>query len=133
MFRVVFETFMKDYVIGEVFVIIRWELFHLRVARESMKGIFATTCNSKMRYYPIKKKETMKRRCHMKFDSRHIQGSQTNLPCYRFFRWHLIDIFVYFSHEFITIPPLVWIDCAHKNGVQILGPHVLLIIIILKY
>lgn len=52
---------------------------------------------------------------------RHIQGCQTNEPCYRFFRWHLIDIFVYFTHELVTIPPLVWIDCAHQNGVQILG------------
>jgi len=56
-----------------------------------------------------------------KFNSRHTQGCQTNEPCYRFFRWYLIDIFVYFSHELVTIPPLVWIDCAHKNGVQILG------------
>jgi mannosyl-glycoprotein endo-beta-N-acetylglucosaminidase len=56
-----------------------------------------------------------------KFNSRHTQGCQINQPCYRFFRWHLIDIFVYFSHELVTIPPLVWIDCAHKNGVQILG------------
>ena len=40
---------------------------------------------------------------------------------YIFTHWHLIDIFVYFSHHFITIPPLGWIEAAHKNGVQILG------------
>ncbi|CAF3433647.1 unnamed protein product [Rotaria sp. Silwood1] len=55
---------------------------------------------------------------------KHIQGCQSYEPCYRFFRWHLIDIFVYFSHELVTIPPLVWIDCAHKNGVQILGTFI---------
>ncbi|CAF0799991.1 unnamed protein product [Rotaria sordida] len=57
-------------------------------------------------------------------EDKHIQGCQTHEPCYRFFRWHLIDIFVYFSHELVTIPPLVWIDCAHKNGVQILGTFI---------
>ncbi|CAF1350640.1 unnamed protein product, partial [Adineta steineri] len=54
-------------------------------------------------------------------EDKHTQGCETNEPCYRFFRWHLIDIFTYFSHELVTIPPLVWINCAHKNGVQILG------------
>ncbi|CAF2058951.1 unnamed protein product [Rotaria magnacalcarata] len=57
-------------------------------------------------------------------EDKHIQGCQTNEPCYRFFRWHLIDIFIYFSHELVTIPPVVWIDCAHKNGVQILGTFI---------
>ncbi|UJR27291.1 hypothetical protein I4U23_008586 [Adineta vaga] len=57
-------------------------------------------------------------------EDKHIQGCQTNEPCYRFFRWHLIDIFVYFAHELVTIPPLVWIDSAHKNGVQILGTFI---------
>ncbi|CAF1323401.1 unnamed protein product [Adineta steineri] len=57
-------------------------------------------------------------------EDKHTQGCQTNEPCYRFFRWHLIDIFTYFSHELVTIPPLVWINCAHKNGVQILGTFI---------
>ncbi|XP_017786924.1 PREDICTED: cytosolic endo-beta-N-acetylglucosaminidase [Nicrophorus vespilloides] len=40
---------------------------------------------------------------------------------YTFFRWAQIDIFVYFSHHFITVPPLAWINKAHANGVKILG------------
>jgi hypothetical protein len=32
-----------------------------------------------------------------------------------------VDVFVYFSHYFVTIPPKGWIDAAHKNGVVVLG------------
>ncbi|KAI3638390.1 hypothetical protein MIR68_004001 [Amoeboaphelidium protococcarum] len=35
--------------------------------------------------------------------------------------WNHISIYVYFSHHFLTIPPVVWTSCAHKNGVQCLG------------
>ncbi|ESN99651.1 hypothetical protein HELRODRAFT_84071, partial [Helobdella robusta] len=40
---------------------------------------------------------------------------------YRFWRWWQVDIFVYFSHNFVTIPPACWIDASHKHGVPILG------------
>lgn len=35
--------------------------------------------------------------------------------------WNHVDIFIYFSHHRITIPPPVWINAAHRNGVRCLG------------
>ena len=40
---------------------------------------------------------------------------------YHFYHWHLIDSFVYFSHNFITIPPATWTNAAHTNGVLSMG------------
>lgn len=35
--------------------------------------------------------------------------------------WSYIDYFVYFSHHLVTIPPVGWIDAAHKHGVKVGG------------
>ncbi|KAF9384537.1 hypothetical protein BGX21_001275 [Mortierella sp. AD011] len=35
--------------------------------------------------------------------------------------WNHVDTFIYFSHNRITIPPPVWTNAAHKNGVRCLG------------
>ncbi|KAF8949506.1 hypothetical protein BGZ47_000047 [Haplosporangium gracile] len=35
--------------------------------------------------------------------------------------WNHVDIFIYFSHYRITIPPPVWTNTAHKNGVRSIG------------
>ncbi|GJJ75865.1 mannosyl-glycoprotein endo-beta-N-acetylglucosaminidase [Entomortierella parvispora] len=35
--------------------------------------------------------------------------------------WSHIDTFIYFSHSRISIPPVVWTNAAHRNGVRCLG------------
>ena len=40
---------------------------------------------------------------------------------YRFTNWDNIDIFIYFGHYTVTIPPPSWIDIAHKHGVKMLA------------
>lgn len=41
--------------------------------------------------------------------------------CYTFEHWSSIDVFVYFSHDRVAIPPPGWIAAAHRNGVRILA------------
>lgn len=53
-------------------------------------------------------------------DDRFVDGAQ-NPDAYIFSNWELVDIFVYFSHHLITIPPLCWTNAAHKHGVKVLG------------
>jgi len=48
------------------------------------------------------------------------QGSNTTSDYY-FYHWYLIESFIYFSHNFITIPPASWTNAAHANGVLSLG------------
>ncbi|XP_031558651.1 cytosolic endo-beta-N-acetylglucosaminidase-like [Actinia tenebrosa] len=53
-------------------------------------------------------------------EDRFVQG-YPSCDCYRIYHWQYIDIFVYFSHHFITIPPPTWTNAAHTNGVLVLG------------
>ncbi|GAB6020425.1 hypothetical protein CHUAL_003120 [Chamberlinius hualienensis] len=53
-------------------------------------------------------------------EDRFVQGG-TDADSYRFFHWSHVDIYVYFSHSFLTIPPPGWIDSAHLHGVPVLG------------
>ncbi|KAI7828097.1 glycosyl hydrolase family 85-domain-containing protein [Gamsiella multidivaricata] len=48
------------------------------------------------------------------------QGNDYN-TIYSIQYWNYIDTFIYFSHYRITIPPPVWTNAAHKNGVRCLG------------
>lgn len=52
--------------------------------------------------------------------SRFIQGTYAEAP-YAFYHWQYIDIFNYFTHNMVTIPPAVWTNAAHKHGVLVLG------------
>lgn len=51
---------------------------------------------------------------------RFIQGSAARSP-YCFYHWQSVDIFVYFSHHAVTIPPVGWTNAAHRHGVCVLG------------
>lgn len=57
--------------------------------------------------------------CSVSFP-RFIQGSVVQTP-YAFYHWQCIDVFVYFSHHTITIPPVGWTNAAHRHGVCVLG------------
>ena len=46
------------------------------------------------------------------------QGS-ADADYYRLTQWSSIDVFVYFSHALVTIPPPGWINAAHTNGVPV--------------
>lgn len=55
---------------------------------------------------------------------RFVNGCPNDENDYIFDKWFHIDIFVYFSHHLITIPPLGWINLAHNHGVKILGTFI---------
>ncbi|XP_040919042.1 cytosolic endo-beta-N-acetylglucosaminidase [Toxotes jaculatrix] len=56
-------------------------------------------------------------------DDRFIQGTHSEAP-YAFYHWQYIDIFNYFSHNLVTIPPAVWTSAAHKHGVLVIGTFI---------
>ncbi|KAK7807583.1 hypothetical protein U0070_013889 [Myodes glareolus] len=56
-------------------------------------------------------------------EDRFIQGSKAQNP-YSFYHWQYIDIFVYFSHHTVTIPPVCWTNAAHRHGVCVLGTFI---------
>eukprot|EP00347_Sterkiella_histriomuscorum_P019439 403341624 len=47
--------------------------------------------------------------------------SEIQKSWYRFNHWSHIDIFVFFGHYTVTIPPPAYIDIAHQHGVKMLG------------
>ncbi|RWR81306.1 cytosolic endo-beta-N-acetylglucosaminidase 1-like protein [Cinnamomum micranthum f. kanehirae] len=56
-------------------------------------------------------------------DDKWVQGG-TNADAYAIWHWHLIDVFVYFSHDLVTIPPPCWTNTAHTHGVKVLGTFI---------
>ncbi|KAL2248946.1 UNVERIFIED_CONTAM: Cytosolic endo-beta-N-acetylglucosaminidase 1 [Sesamum indicum] len=57
-------------------------------------------------------------------DDRFVQGG-TNADAYAIWHWYLIDIFVYFSHNLVTLPPPCWTNTAHTHGVKVLGTFIM--------
>ena len=55
---------------------------------------------------------------------RYLQGTRRRYN-YAFYSWRLIDSFCYFSHHRVTVPPVGWINAAHRNGVPVLGESLL--------
>ncbi|KAI3519722.1 hypothetical protein L1887_08937 [Cichorium endivia] len=56
-------------------------------------------------------------------DDKWIQGG-TNGDAYSIWHWYLMDVFIYFSHNLVTLPPPGWVNAAHKHGVKVLGTFI---------
>ncbi|KAJ6311959.1 hypothetical protein OIU77_013664 [Salix suchowensis] len=56
-------------------------------------------------------------------DDKWVQGG-TNADAYAIRHWYLIDVFVYFSHKLVTLPPPCWTNTAHRHGVKVLGTFI---------
>ncbi|KAJ8727821.1 hypothetical protein PYW08_016206 [Mythimna loreyi] len=62
--------------------------------------------------------------CHDMANGYHddcIIDGTSNADSYTFYNWAGIDIFCYFSHHLVTIPPLGWINVGHAHGVKVIG------------
>ncbi|CAI9768282.1 unnamed protein product [Fraxinus pennsylvanica] len=57
-------------------------------------------------------------------DDKFVQGG-VNADAYAVWHWYLIDIFVYFSHNLVTLPPPCWTNTAHRHGVKVLGTFIM--------
>eukprot|EP00879_Flechtneria_rotunda_P009445 GHRR01009887.1.p1 GENE.GHRR01009887.1~~GHRR01009887.1.p1 ORF type:complete len:846 (+),score=292.20 GHRR01009887.1:222-2759(+) len=53
-----------------------------------------------------------------------LLAGSANPNHYRLWHWDCIDVFVYFSHHLVTIPPKGWVHTAHKHGTQMLGTFI---------
>lgn len=40
---------------------------------------------------------------------------------YYFYHWQNVEAFIYFSHNFLSLPPPCWTNAAHRNGRMSLG------------
>ncbi|WCJ19945.1 Cytosolic endo-beta-N-acetylglucosaminidase 1 [Euphorbia peplus] len=49
-----------------------------------------------------------------------VQGGEDG-DAYGVWHWGLVDVFVYFSHCLVSLPPPGWVNAAHKHGVKVLG------------
>ncbi|XP_009122391.1 cytosolic endo-beta-N-acetylglucosaminidase 2 isoform X2 [Brassica rapa] len=56
-------------------------------------------------------------------DDKWVQGCENDAG-YAIWHWYLMDVFVYFSHSLVTIPPPCWTNTAHRHGVKVLGTFI---------
>ena len=49
------------------------------------------------------------------------QGSSRTGNVYNFSRWQYVDSLYYYAHRLLAVPPTVWVNAAHRNGVSVLG------------
>ncbi|XP_078736724.1 cytosolic endo-beta-N-acetylglucosaminidase [Lampetra fluviatilis] len=56
-------------------------------------------------------------------DDRFVQGVCSDEP-YSFYHWAHVDLFIYFSHHTVTVPPVGWVNAAHRHAVPILGTFI---------
>lgn len=56
-------------------------------------------------------------------DDKWVQGG-ANADAYAIWHWYLMDVFIYFSHGLVTLPPPCWTNTAHKHGVKVLGTFI---------
>jgi endo-beta-N-acetylglucosaminidase D len=49
------------------------------------------------------------------------QGSSRTGNVYNFSHWQYVDSLYYYAHRLLAVPPTVWVNAAHRNGVSVLG------------
>ncbi|KAH6762823.1 Glycosyl hydrolase family 85 [Perilla frutescens var. hirtella] len=57
-------------------------------------------------------------------DDKFVQGG-AKADAFAIWHWYLIDVFVYFSHNLVTLPPPCWTNTAHRHGVKVLGTFIM--------
>ncbi|EGD77440.1 hypothetical protein PTSG_08537 [Salpingoeca rosetta] len=54
----------------------------------------------------------------------HLPQGQDDANIFTLLHWHLMDTFVYFAHDLVSLPPPTWTNLAHINGVKVLGTFI---------
>lgn len=56
-------------------------------------------------------------------DDKYYQGSN-EANAFEFFHWQYVDMFIYFSHHLVSVPPETWINAAHENRCRCLATFI---------
>ncbi len=90
------------------------------VSHDMMGGYLEDRYNSEFNWFSLVVWSAFSIFMVLSFLLRFIQGAEVETP-YAFYHWEYIDIFNYFSHQMVSIPPAVWTNAAHKHGVLSIG------------